>query len=90
MIRLFVNLKLKGDTFVFEHTSKFQNLVNQLGSIKLILGEEEQALLLLNSLPDNWKTLVVSLSNSTSDDKLFMTMVNDALFNEEARLKEMA
>ena len=54
----------------------------------LNLGNKEQALLLLKSLPDSWETLVVSLSNSAPDGKLTMVIVNDALFNEEARRKE--
>lgn len=53
------------------------------------LGDEMQALLLLSSLPDSWETLVVSLSNSAPNGKLTMSMVNDALFNEEARRKDV-
>ncbi|CAL5322839.1 unnamed protein product [Camellia sinensis] len=53
------------------------------------LEDEMQALLLLSSLPDSWETLVVSLSNSAPEGKLTMGMVTDALFNEEARKKEM-
>ena len=88
LIRRLVNLKLKSGTSVAEHTSEFQNLVNQLSTVALTLGDEEQALLLLSSLPDSWETLVVSLSNSAPDGKLTMVMVKDALFNEEARRKE--
>ena len=77
-MRRLVNLKLKSDTYVAERSSEFQNIVKLLGSVKLNLGNEEQALLLLNSLPDSWETLVVSLSNSTPNGKLTMTMVKDA------------
>lgn len=44
---------------------------------------------LLSSLPDDWETLMVSLSNSAPNGKLTMSMVKDVLFNEEARRKEM-
>lgn len=64
-------------------------MVNQLDSVGLKFDDELQALLLLSSLPDNWETLVVSLSNSAPDGKLSMSIVKDALFNEEARRKEM-
>ena len=80
-----MNLKLQSGTSVAEHTSEFQSLVNQLSAVELQLGDEEQALLLLSSLPDSWETLVVSLSNSAPNGRLTMSMVKDALFNE-ARL----
>ncbi|GFZ08920.1 hypothetical protein Acr_20g0007280 [Actinidia rufa] len=48
-----------------------------------------QALLLLSSLPESWEILVVSLSNSAPNGKLTTSMVMDALFNEEARRREM-
>ncbi|GFY90898.1 hypothetical protein Acr_07g0010940 [Actinidia rufa] len=88
LMRRLVNLKLQRGTVV-EHTSEFQNLVNQLASIDLHFDDEMQALLLLSSLPESWETLVVSLSNSAQDGKLTMSTVKDALFNEEARKKEM-
>ncbi|CAA0811271.1 Unknown protein [Striga hermonthica] len=48
-----------------------------------------QSLLLFSSLPNSWETLVVTLSNSASNDKLSMSVFKDALFNEEARRKDM-
>ncbi|XP_028113910.1 receptor-like protein kinase [Camellia sinensis] len=89
LMRRLVNLKLKGGISVAEHTSEFQNLVNQLATVKMELDDEMQALLLLSSLPDSWETLVVSLNNSAPEGKLTMSMVTDALFSEEARKKEM-
>ena len=89
LMRRLVNLKLRGGTSVAEHTSEFQSLVNQLYTVELKLGDEEQALLLLSSLPDSWETLVVSLSNSAPNGKLTMSMVKDALFNEETRRKDI-
>ncbi|GFY85469.1 hypothetical protein Acr_04g0002070 [Actinidia rufa] len=38
---------------------------------------------------ESWETLVVSLSNSAPNGKLNTSMVMDALFNEEARRREM-
>ena len=89
LMRRLVNLKLQRGTTVAEHTSEFQNLVNQLASVDLQFEDEMQALLLLSSLPENWETLVVSLSNSAPNGKLTTSMVMDALFNEEARRREM-
>ncbi|GFZ08300.1 hypothetical protein Acr_20g0001080 [Actinidia rufa] len=89
LMRRLVNLKLQRETTVAEHTSEFQSLVNQLTSVDLEFDDEMQALLLLSSLPESWETLVVSLSNSAPNGKLTTSMVMDALFNEEARRREM-
>ena len=64
-------------------------MVNQLTSVDLLFEDETQALLLLSSLLESWETSVVSLSNSALNRKLTMSMVKDALLNEEARRREM-
>ena len=58
-------------------------------TMKLVIDDELQALLLLSSLPYCWETLVVSLSNSTPNGVLQLAMVKDSLFNEETRRKDM-
>ena len=50
--------------------------------------DEMQASLLLSSLLDSWETLVVTVSNSTSNGILTVESVKDSLLNEEARRKE--
>ena len=82
-------MKLRNEKSVAEHTSEFQNLINQLNSVEMTFDTEVQALLLLSSLPDNWETLVVSLGDSAPNGKLTTVLVKDALFSEEARRKEM-
>ncbi|PKI56506.1 hypothetical protein CRG98_023144 [Punica granatum] len=52
------------------HMSNFQDIVNQLTNLEIILPDELQACLLLGTLPDNWDTLVVVLSNSAPNGKL--------------------
>ena len=47
-----MNLKLKDGNFIVKHLSDFQSLVNQLATMKMVLDDEFQALLLLSSLPD--------------------------------------
>ncbi|GFZ07037.1 C-repeat/DRE binding factor 1 [Actinidia rufa] len=53
LMRRLVNLKLQRETTVAEHTSEFQNLVNQLTSVDLQFDNEMQALLLMSSLLKN-------------------------------------
>lgn len=45
--------------------------------------------LFLSRFPNSWERLEVFLSNSASNDKLSMSMVNDALFNEKAKRKDV-
>ncbi|GMP68924.1 hypothetical protein CsSME_00028367 [Camellia sinensis var. sinensis] len=89
VMRRLVNLKLKNDVPVTEHTSEFKNLMNQLATVKMPLDDEMQAVLLFNSLPDSWETLVVSFSNSAPEGKLTMNMVIDAMYNEKTMMKDM-
>ena len=89
LINRLVNAKLKGANTIVERLSDFQDIVNQSSISKLVFGEELHVLFLLNSLLDSGKTLVVIVSNSALGDKLYLSMVNDRLFNEEALGKEM-
>ena len=68
--RKLVNLKLKEGRPVAEHLSEFQDLVNQMVIMKLIIDDEVQALLPMSSLPNRWETLVVSLRNSAPNGVL--------------------
>ena len=88
LIRRLVNLKYKDGQNASEHLNNFQEILNQLATMKLLLDDEVQALILLSSLPDSWETLVVMLSNSTASDKLTLTMVKDSILNEANRRKE--
>lgn len=63
-------------------------MVNQLIAMKMVLDEELQALLLLSFFFDNWKSLVVPLSNSSSKGLIALVMMKDCMLNEEARRKE--
>jgi len=72
---------------MIEHLNEFQSVVNQLSSMKMSLKDELQALLLLSSIPDNWKTLIVSVSNSAPDGIVTISLVTSSLLNEELRSK---
>ncbi|KAI3518050.1 hypothetical protein L1887_06402 [Cichorium endivia] len=65
-----------------------QDLANEASCKPQVLKDEEQAILLLSSLPDHWETLVVTLRNFAPGGKVTMEMVTDAIMNEEARRKE--
>lgn len=69
-----------------EHLSNFECLINQAVT-NLNLDDEMQALLLFSSLPHSCKTMVVSVSNSTSNGVLTMAMAKEAMMNEKLRSK---
>ena len=85
--RKLVNLKLKKGKSIAERLSEFQDLVNQMVTMKLVINDELQVLLLLSSLPDSWETLIVSLSNSAPNGVLQLAMVKNSLLNEETKKK---
>ncbi|KAA8515033.1 hypothetical protein F0562_018180 [Nyssa sinensis] len=87
LIRKLVNMKFKEGGSIEDHLNEFQSVVNQLATMKMVIEDELQALLLLSSLPDSWETLVVTMSNSAPDGKLSMGQVSSSLFNEETRRK---
>ena len=68
--RKLVNLKLKEGKSIAKHLSESQDLVNQIVTMKLVIDDELQVLLLMNSLPDSWETLVVLLNNSAPNGVL--------------------
>jgi hypothetical protein len=82
MIRRLVNLKYKDGQSVTKHLSNFQGLLNESSTMKLVLEDKVQALLVFSSLPNNWETLVVLLSNSVPNGVMTIGMVKDSMFNE--------
>jgi gag-polypeptide of LTR copia-type/Zinc knuckle len=87
-IRKLVNIKYQKGSSVSDHLSQFQDCVNLLSTMKIVLNEELYVLILLSSLPDSWETLAVPLSNSAPNGVVTLTMVKDSMLNEELRRKE--
>ena len=83
-----MNLKYKDGQNASEYLNNFQEILNQLATMKLLLDDEVHALILLSFLQDSWKILMVTLSNFTINDKLIMTMIKDNILNEVNRRKE--
>ena len=63
-------------------------MITQLSVASLLLDDETQACWLLDSLLNNWNTLVVSLGNSASEGKATLTMDINNIFNEDIRMKD--
>ena len=88
LMRKLMNLKLKEGQSIAEHLNDFELMIAQLSVTCLLLDDETRACLLLGSLPNSWKTLVVSLGNSALEGKVTLAMVKNSQFNEEIRRKE--
>ncbi|KAL6191103.1 hypothetical protein ACLB2K_037495 [Fragaria x ananassa] len=82
-----VNMKYREGVRVTEHLNNFQSTINQLTIMGMTIDDELQALLLLESLSDNWETFVITVSNSAPDGKLTMDNVKSNMLNEETRRK---
>ena len=80
-------MKYKKIRSITKHISEFQGLVDQLTTMKIILDDELQTLLLLSSLPDSWEILVVSVNNSAPNKKLTLDIVTFRLRNEKSKKK---
>ena len=83
LMKRLVNLKLKSGKSVSEHLNDFQDIINKLTTMKVVLDDELQALFLLSSLPDSWETLVVTISNFAPDGVLSLDVIKDSMFNEK-------
>ncbi|KAL6187874.1 hypothetical protein ACLB2K_039269 [Fragaria x ananassa] len=89
LIKELVNMKYSDGVRVTEHLNNFQSTINQLTTMGITINDELQVLL-LGSLPDNWETFVITVSNSAPDGKLTMDNVKNNLLNEETRRKALS
>ena len=85
VFRKIVRLRYQDGCSIAEHINAFQGLMNQTTYLKVLLADEELALLLLGSLPESWETLVVTLGNAGPEGKhLPLEQVKSSLLNEKA------
>ena len=88
VFRKIVRLRYQDGSSMAEHLNVFQGLINQTVFLDIPLIDHVLALLLLGSLLDSWKTIVVTLGNSTPQGKLTLDTIKSNLHNKEARQKE--
>ena len=80
-------MKFKDGGSVVDHLNEFENVVNQLATMKIVLDDELQAFLILGPLPNSWKTLVVTVFNSACGGVLSTSQVTSSMFTEETKRK---
>lgn len=62
LMKKLYNIKMKEGASVVEHFNAFNIITNHLASVKIILDDEIKDILLMCSMPDNWKNLIVAMS----------------------------
>ena len=71
-----------------EHLNAFNEITDQLMSVKIEFDDEVQALLILGQLPESWKGTVQSISGAFGKEKLKFSEVVDMIMTEEIRRRE--
>ena len=84
VFRKIVRLRYQDGSSMAEHLNVFQGLINQTVFLDIPLIDHVLALLLLGSLLDSWKTIVVTLGNSTPQGKMILDTLKSSHLNEEA------
>ncbi|RDX60172.1 hypothetical protein CR513_61713, partial [Mucuna pruriens] len=64
LLNSIVSLKFMEDTSLSNHLNEFQGIINQMSGMSIKFEDEILGLLLLNFLPESWKTFKVSITNS--------------------------
>ena len=80
-------LKMQENGSVAEYLNTFNSITTQLETVEIVFADEIHALLILSGLPESWESLVVALSNSSSDVKLRFEDVTCTLLSDELRRK---
>ena len=87
-MRKIVKLKYKDGESIAENINTFMGYVNQLAATKFPLDDAMQAILLMCTVPDSSKNLVVTLSTSCQEENLSIQVVKTSILNEESRRKD--
>ena len=80
-----MNLRYKEGTSISNHLSEFQGCFDQLSSMSVKFEDEILGLWLLDTLPDSWKNLRVTLTNFAPSGVVTTDFVKTAILNEEVR-----
>ena len=88
MKKLF-NLKMAENASVAQHPNECNTITNQLSFVEIDFDDEIRALVVLGSLPNNWGTIRMAVSNSTEKEKLKYNDIQDLILVEEIRRRDV-
>ncbi|VFQ58709.1 unnamed protein product [Cuscuta campestris] len=80
-----MNLRFNEGSSISDHLNEFQGCFDQLSDMGVKFEDEILGLWLLNTLPDSWENLRVSLISSAPGGTVTMEYVKAAVLNEEVR-----
>ena len=90
LLKQLMNIRYKEGTPISDHINDFQGVLDQLSGMGVKFDDEIQGLWLLNTLPDSWETLRVSLTNSAPSGVVTMEYTKSGVLNEEMRRRSQA
>ncbi|KAG8493315.1 hypothetical protein CXB51_010698 [Gossypium anomalum] len=83
-------LKYKEGTYIADHVSEFQSVMNQLLGMGVKFDDEIFGVWLLATLPDSWETFRVSLINSAPQGIITLDLAKSGVLNEEVRRRSQS
>ena len=78
---------MKEGTSMSNHLNEFHTIFSQLIAQEIIFPNVVKAMFLLITLPDNWDTFRIALSNSITPNGLTSANVEGSLLTEEVNRK---
>ncbi|CAM8986323.1 unnamed protein product [Rhodiola kirilowii] len=70
------------------HLSEFGMILDQIESVNIKIDEELQAIMLLQSLPENWSQTVTAVTATRGKEPYKLSEIKDLIVSEEVRRKE--
>ncbi|VFQ86876.1 unnamed protein product [Cuscuta campestris] len=86
--RRLYRLRMEDEDTLVEHMNVFNGLIDELKRVDVKISEEDQALLLLNSLPDSYEIYVDTIL--CGKDTITLEQAQSALLSFDARRKDKA
>ena len=88
LMRKLFNLRKEKSTFVVQHLNEFNTITNQLSTVGIEFDDEVRALILLDSLPNSWEAMRMTVSNFAGKSKLKYDDIRDLILSEEVRRRD--
>ena len=83
LMKKLLNLKMVENASVAQHLNEFNTIINQLSSVEIDFDDEIRALIILAFLPNSWKAMRMTVSNSTRKENLKYNDIRDLILAEE-------
>ena len=88
MKQRFASFKMDDHKSIEENLDIFLKLVSDLASLNINISDEDQAIQVLSSLPQQFDSLVDTLKYGTAKETLTMNDVTNSAYSKEVELKE--